>query len=111
MNDLINEINGLCVKLKAKEEEAVSYELKARECRAEMAQIKQDRSELLANVNDAKLVHATQSSARAAESAKHVAEASAHEMQAVLKELKDKMILLDALITNNKPSEDQSMLE
>lgn len=111
MNDLINEINDLNGQLKAKEGEAISYEHKSRECRAEMADIKQRRSELMANVNDAKLVHATQTSAAAAQNAQLIAEASAHKMKAILVELQAKMVLLDAFLANNKSETDKTILE
>lgn len=111
MNDLINEINDLNGQLKAKEEEAISYEHKSRECRAEMADIKQRKSELMANINDAKLVHATQTSAVAAQNAQHIAEASVHEMKAVLVELETKMALVDVFLENNKSETDETILE
>ena len=111
MNDLINEINDLNGQLKAKEEEAISYEHKSRACRAEMADIKQRKSELMANVNDAKLVHATQTSAAAAQNAQHIAETSVHEIKTVLIELQDKMVLVDAFLAKNKPETDETVLE
>lgn len=105
MNDLINEINDLNGQLKTKEEEAISYEHRSRECRAEMADIKQRRSALMANINDAKLVHATQTSAAAAQNAQCVAEASAQEVKSVLIELQAKMVLVDNLLKDNKKDE------
>lgn len=97
MNELVKELEEIPVKRRQLEEEAVRHEQAARKCRGEMSDLKVRESELRATVNDAKVVHALESSAKQAHASRQATDAARTEVQAVLTELKaekDAMVAL-----------------
>lgn len=95
MNELVDRLNELAGQIKAKEQEATKHEHAARVCRSEREELKREQSELNANINDAKIVNALQSSAASANAAKGVAEQSAVAVNALLAKLEAKLVELE----------------
>ena len=86
--NVIQEINDLAVKIHQKELEAVDHDQKAKLCRAEKAEFRQQYSELNAQVNDAKIVHALKETLSAAKKAQERAEQAAKQVEELVVTLK-----------------------
>lgn len=98
MNELLTELANFEGQIKSKEQEALKHEDAARKCRADREQCKLEASRLRANINDARIVNAAQSSSAAADAAKGAAEAASKEAMATLSRLQEKEKQLDEML-------------
>lgn len=96
MNELLQELNSLAGEMKAHEQAARDHEQAARDASAKRQAAKQRQSELLALINDTKVVHAVQQSALAATAAQQVAEGAKAECVVLLDALRTKIAECDA---------------
>lgn len=88
MNELLDELNNLKGQIKALEDEAIKHEQAARDCRSRRQDLKLRLSEINAEINDAKVVHAAQSSMAAANAARKDVESSKAELDDLLASLR-----------------------